>query len=541
MRIPLSLAALALLSACSGSIDVETNGHGGGSTTTSSCIPGAEAPCPCPLGSSGFATCLPDGSGYGDCTCSVDTPCAPGSQESCYEGPPGSADVGICQAGQRTCVPDGSGFGPCLGQVLPAVDLCISPEDEDCNGSKDACVKAYCQVFDPATATNVAAEVDGAGRVHVTLHAENLVLGGETYSGATLIQYGPSGELLWVKSLPGDESSYTRVLAKAGGGVRVFGHYLWQTEIGGYALACDTGLCPYAADLSATGDVLWAGDIPNAQSTGSGEVLVSLGHTKTCPTPPDGVQLLNGTSLSGACLWTLPLVVGGSFGGFADPVSDVRTIYSTSFKDTIEVGGALFDGGPGWHMMLLVIDGDGVPLLTRVITNAYGVARVAPDGDIVMGGFYSGPTDLGAGPLPTPAGSDNFVARFDALGNLRWSRTFDKPAPALFGLHDVRGTPQGGTVVIASFDGPIDLAEGGSFTPSGGKDLVVIRFDAQGTITDARAYGDGEDQIGRGLLVNADGTPIISGVFRGSFDLGWGPVDAVNDPNESSFVCQLMK
>jgi hypothetical protein len=62
--------------------------------------------------------------------------CEPGSQAPCYEGAPGTQDVGACRAGVMTCAADGQSYGPCEGQVMPAaMDECTTPLiDEDCDG-----------------------------------------------------------------------------------------------------------------------------------------------------------------------------------------------------------------------------------------------------------------------------------------------------------------------------------------------------------------------------------------------------------------------
>jgi hypothetical protein len=62
--------------------------------------------------------------------------CQPGSQMPCYDGAPGTADVGVCRMGMTTCAPDGMSYGACEGQVVPAMmDECKTPlVDEDCDG-----------------------------------------------------------------------------------------------------------------------------------------------------------------------------------------------------------------------------------------------------------------------------------------------------------------------------------------------------------------------------------------------------------------------
>jgi hypothetical protein len=76
--------------------------------------------------------------------------CTPGTFQSCYSGPSGTAGVGSCVAGQTQCLPDGS-WGPCTGEVLPVAEICplptgAGPFDRDCNGIAD-----HCGVCSPGT------------------------------------------------------------------------------------------------------------------------------------------------------------------------------------------------------------------------------------------------------------------------------------------------------------------------------------------------------------------------------------------------------
>ena len=56
------------------------------------------------------------------------------SSTSCYSGPAGTDGVGICLAGTMTCNSDGTANGPCIGEVLPQLETCLTPEDDDCDG-----------------------------------------------------------------------------------------------------------------------------------------------------------------------------------------------------------------------------------------------------------------------------------------------------------------------------------------------------------------------------------------------------------------------
>jgi hypothetical protein len=55
---------------------------------------------------------------------------------ACYDGPPGSLDVGTCRAGVRACVQ--GAYGECLGDLRPAADdATCDQRDEDCDGAVD--------------------------------------------------------------------------------------------------------------------------------------------------------------------------------------------------------------------------------------------------------------------------------------------------------------------------------------------------------------------------------------------------------------------
>ena len=70
-----------------------------------------------------------------DCDLQVDEdPTGLPLTQSCYNGPPGTANVGSCIPGVQTCA--GGAFGACLGEVLPSTELC-NGLDDDCNGVDD--------------------------------------------------------------------------------------------------------------------------------------------------------------------------------------------------------------------------------------------------------------------------------------------------------------------------------------------------------------------------------------------------------------------
>jgi hypothetical protein len=76
----------------------------------------------------------------------------------CFDGPPGTLNVGVCRGGSQTCA--AGVFGVCQGQVLPAAgEACGDGTDDDCDGRTDE----GCEALDPACAL-----IDLASPVTVT-------------------------------------------------------------------------------------------------------------------------------------------------------------------------------------------------------------------------------------------------------------------------------------------------------------------------------------------------------------------------------------
>ena len=110
------------------------------------CEAPANAEAACAGGQCGMGACKPN---FEDCDrdpatgCEHNTLadgacfCAPGTTEPCYDGAPGTENVGPCKGGTRTCDPDGMSWGGCDGEVLPQPEACGNKVDDDCDGTID--------------------------------------------------------------------------------------------------------------------------------------------------------------------------------------------------------------------------------------------------------------------------------------------------------------------------------------------------------------------------------------------------------------------
>jgi hypothetical protein len=132
---------------CCGSscYDLETDESNCG-TCNATCSPKENSNALCESGLCTLGTCKAN---FADCDANPDNgcewnvlqdgacACVPGEKQPCYQGAPGTKDIGACKGGFQTCKADGTGWGACVGQVLPKYEICANSIDEDCDGVLD--------------------------------------------------------------------------------------------------------------------------------------------------------------------------------------------------------------------------------------------------------------------------------------------------------------------------------------------------------------------------------------------------------------------
>ncbi len=107
--------------------EVETSADEAEAETAGTCQSDAECPDTTPVCDTDSGVCFPQ--------------CVPGSSQTCYGGPEGTAQVGICKIGSHVCEADGTWPLSCEGEVVPAVEDCFNLLDDDCDGYVDAADK----------------------------------------------------------------------------------------------------------------------------------------------------------------------------------------------------------------------------------------------------------------------------------------------------------------------------------------------------------------------------------------------------------------
>jgi hypothetical protein len=93
--------------------------------------------------------------------------------------------------------------------------------------------------------------------------------------------------------------------------------------------------------------------------------------------------------------------------------------------------------------------------------DAATAVAVAPNGDVLVAGYYYGSIELGCGPLVSagsPQIADAVVARFSRSGICQWARRFGGTAKDF--ATTLLVTPAGHAVISGAFDGTVDFGAG---------------------------------------------------------------------------------
>lgn len=119
-----------------------------------------------------------------------------------------------------------------------------------------------------------------------------------------------------------------------------------------------------------------------------------------------------------------------------------------------------------------------------------------PASRVVVGGTFTGTTDLGTGPVVAPRHTMGFVAAYDAMtGEPAWTQAFSGSGATCAGVSDMVVTDSGIVYAVGGFTGTVDFGTGPIDSADGCSDGFVARYAADGTaltpfiIPQASLYG----------------------------------------------------
>ncbi|MGK3968939.1 SBBP repeat-containing protein [Sorangium sp. So ce118] len=146
---------------------------------------------------------------------------------------------------------------------------------------------------------------------------------------------------------------------------------------------------------------------------------------------------------------------------------------------------------------------------------------VTPTDDVVFGGTFYGSFMFGDAALSSINALDSFVATLDKNGAPRWARQLGDAADQT--LRSIAVDPVGNIVIAGYFSGSLLCSAPPvpvCATSSGGTDIFVRKYDPSGAVVWTRIYGDTSNQFATGVAVDAEGSVFLTGRYYGTLTVG---------------------
>ncbi len=429
--------------------------------------------------------------------------CALGEQVDCYTGLAGTEGIGTCRGGRRACDDPEQA---CLGEVLPEVEDCVTQQDEDCNARPCEGQLIYLRSFGTPSAenaTDIAAGPDGtffvAGSFESTLDLGTGELVSQGKTDAFVFALEADGSTRWATSF--GAAGYDDVGVGGPAASLVGGPSLAVGPDGAVFVAVSADVGSVAGQdgtsrdlvmlkLSAErGDVIWARRFGGADQQIPAGLVIS-----------DDI-----------------LHVSGTFNGTMTVDIANKSLTLTSEQSTNDIFLLKLDAATGEPQRLV---GFGGAASDRV----RGIAGT-PEGDVWLGGKFSGEIDFGGTVQLTGTAENNpmFVAlisgeTYEGIFGAAYRNTDPSETGSLRAL----ATGPLGEPAFAG-DYQDDLLLGGVILQSLAQsaDAFVGRLASDNTLRWARSYGDDSSyQTHWGVAVDARGQVVVAGNMSGTVDFG---------------------
>ncbi len=508
-------------------------------------------------------------SSTGSSTSSGMLACSPGETMDCYSGPDGTLGVGVCAAGVQTCLGDGSGFGPCEGEILPSMEVCLTPQDEDCNvsvkdcgaglwaiGAGDANIQRGTVIKMGTGGSNILV----GGYFDGTLDLGPDVLTSLGLSDMFVAKLDTDGKVLWARRFGGtSDDNLTDIAVDPLGNVYVTGAFQGTVDFGNGPLVSAGGTDVFLIKLDSAGATLWSkryGDNSSQTSMALavdpvGNVLVAGGFFGTLDMGTGGLVTAGGSDAflakvnpMGTTLWAKSYgdaAAQSILGVGADSVGNIRVVGNNT--GTIDLGGGPLVTAGGTDMFVAKLDaGGGAHVWSKgigdvAIQSAFAGAPVDADGSMTLGGRFLGTLDLGSGPVMAGGMGENyFVAKLDTSGKALWVTAV--PTETIKQSGAVGADAQGNVLMTSHVDISVEI--GGQSVMAGADDLLVMKFDAMtGAPVWGRVIGAPNAQLGRGITADDKGNVLVTGSFEDSIDFGVGNGPLLSKGVSDMFVAKL--
>jgi hypothetical protein len=208
--------------------------------------------------------------------------------------------------------------------------------------------------------------------------------------------------------------------------------------------------------------------------------------------------------------------------GYALATDGEGNAYVTGcFQGTVNFGGSALVSAGSEDIFLAKYDVRGHHLWsTRFgstgMERSYALAMDASS-NVFITGLFEGTVDFGGGGLVSAGGYDIFLAKYDADGIHRWSRSFGAFGPDVGNSVAVDGS--GNAIMTGYFNGTVDFG-GGNIAGAGGGDIVLAKYTTSGAHQWSLGMGGTALDFGQSVAIDASGHVVVSGGFSGTVNFG---------------------
>jgi len=324
------------------------------------------------------------------------------------------------------------------------------------------------------------------------------------------------------------------------------GEHLWSKRIGNASPVCSTYCTeafPYVvtvahAAVDGDGDVLIWGSFQGEIDLGGGPLVGAQ------PLTADASDLFAAKlDAQGNHVWSkyLGQVPDGLVYGAVDATSDLWLF--GGFTGTIDLGAGPLVSAGGSDIFLARLDRDGNTLWSKRFGGpgdqgswGWNIIAPTPSAEVVLLAWSTEPVDFGGGPIGATEDRCDLLVKLDSSGEHVWSRHLDTPSVDSWSL---KVGPEAEVVLGGTFSGSIDLGAG-PLTAAGERELFLVKLTAEGAPVWGQHFGSALQASDKpapstgcdGYLCNtvdalgldANGNAVLTGKFRGTLDLGAGPL-----------------
>jgi hypothetical protein len=424
--------------------------------------------------------------------------------------------------------------------LLPAASSASPPHLWSIGFGDDNAQIARCITADPVGGYLVAGYFQGT-----------IDLGGDPLTSAGgydifLAKLDSNGDHIWSKRFGDGHDDYVTGIAASGAGhIGLTGFFWGAINFGGPNLNSAGHRDIFLVELDPDGNYIWGrrfGDGTHLHET-AGCAFDGEGHLIMAGNFNAGIDLGSGSwytsndnyfvakyAPNGANQWARRFTGNGWQHMFAmdmDPSGNV--CFTGRFKETANIGGGHY-GGSTLRVILARLDANGNHVWSRSFGLSHeGFGRAVcfdSQGNVVLGGCYSGTIDFGGGALTAAGSYDAFVARFDAGGGHEWSAIYGDASDQRFYSVD---TDAFDNVVLSGIArGSIDFG-GGLWASAGDWDIFFAAYDPDGAHLWSQMFGSAAEDGINDLVVNGGNDLTAVGNFRGTIDFGGGTTTTAGD------------